>query len=42
MIRSKPSWKIGQQTLEIVIFGYATPGEAEGAFRRKMEDLIRT
>jgi exosortase len=33
---------LGQQSLEIVIFGYATPAEAEGAFRRQMEDLIRT
>ena len=33
---------LGQQTLEIVIFGYATPQEAEAALRRQMEDLIRT
>ena len=33
---------LGQQTLEIVIFGYSTPQEAEAALRRQMEDLIRT
>jgi hypothetical protein len=33
---------LGQQTLEIVISGYATPQEAEGAIRRQMKDLIRT
>jgi hypothetical protein len=32
---------LAQQTLEIVIFGYATPQEAEGALRRQMEELIR-
>jgi len=33
---------LGQQTLELVISGYNTPEEAEGALRRQMEDLIRT
>ena len=33
---------LGQQTLEIVISGYATPEEAEGALRRQMEALIQT
>ena len=33
---------LGQQTLEIVIFGYSTPEEAESALRRKMGDLIKT
>ena len=33
---------LAQQTLEIVIFGYATSQEAEGALRRQMENLIRT
>ena len=33
---------LGQQVLEIVIFGYATPQEAESALRRQMETLIRT
>jgi len=33
---------LAQQTLEIVIFGYATSQEAEGALRRQMEKLIRT
>jgi exosortase len=33
---------LGQQTLEIVISGYATSQEAEAALRRQMEDLIRT
>jgi exosortase len=33
---------LGQQALEVVIFGYATPGAVEGAFRRQMEDLVRT
>jgi hypothetical protein len=33
---------LGQQTLEIVIFGYTTPQEAEGALRRQMEQLIST
>jgi hypothetical protein len=32
---------LGQQTLEIVIFGYATAQEAEGALRHQMENLIR-
>ena len=32
---------LGQQTLEIVIFGYSTPQEAEGALRHQMENLIR-
>jgi hypothetical protein len=32
---------LAQQTLEIVIFGYDTPQEAEAALRRQMEDLIR-
>jgi hypothetical protein len=32
---------LGQQTLEIVIFGYATPQEAEVALRRQMDSLIR-
>ena len=33
---------LGQQTLEIVISGYANSQEAEGALRRRMENLIRT
>ena len=33
---------LGQQILEIVISGYATPEEAEGALRRQMESLIQT
>jgi exosortase len=33
---------LAQQTLEIVIFGYRNPQEAEAALRRQMEDLIRT
>jgi hypothetical protein len=33
---------LAQQTLEIVIFGYATSQEAEGALRRQMAKLIRT
>src|SRR5271166_3316718 len=33
---------LGQQTLEIVIFGYSTPEEAEGAFRQQMGNLIKT
>ena len=33
---------LGQQTLEIVISGYANSQEAEGALRRQMENLIRT
>ena len=33
---------LGQQTLEIVISGYASPEKAEAALRRQMEDLIRT
>jgi len=32
---------LGQQSLEIVIFGYTTPQEAEVALRRQMESLIR-
>jgi transmembrane exosortase EpsH len=32
---------LGQQTLEILLFGYATPQEAEAAFRSEMDDLIR-
>jgi exosortase len=32
---------LAQQTLEIVIFGYATHQEAEDALRRQMENLIR-
>ena len=32
---------LGQQTLEIVISGYTTPEEAEGALRRQMEALIQ-
>jgi hypothetical protein len=32
---------LGQQTLEIVIFGYSTPEEAEGALRRQMGNLIK-
>jgi exosortase len=32
---------LGQQTLEIVISGYATSQEAEGALRRQIENLIR-
>ena len=33
---------LGQQVLEIVIFGYATHQEAGAALRRQMEELIRT
>jgi hypothetical protein len=33
---------LGQQTLEIVIFGYSTPEQAEGALRRQMGNLIKT
>jgi len=33
---------LGQQTLEIVISGYATPQQAEGALRRQMVSLIKT
>lgn len=33
---------LGQQSLEIVISGYATPEEAEGALRRELETLIQT
>jgi hypothetical protein len=33
---------LGQQTLEIVISGYASPEKAEAALRRQMEDFIRT
>jgi hypothetical protein len=32
---------LAQQTLEIIIFGYATHQEAEDALRRQMENLIR-
>jgi exosortase len=32
---------LGQQTLEIVILGYSTPEEAEGALRRQMGNLIK-
>ena len=31
---------LGQQTLEIVIFGYSTPEDAEGALRRQMGNFI--
>jgi Transmembrane exosortase (Exosortase_EpsH) len=33
---------LGQQVLEIVLFGYATPQEAETAFRSEMGNLIRS
>ncbi len=33
---------LGQQSLEVVIHGYATPEQAEGALRRQMETLIQT
>jgi exosortase len=33
---------LGQQVLEIVMFGYATSQEAEAALRRRMADLVRT
>ena len=33
---------LGQQVLEIVIFGYATPQDAELALRRQVGNLIRT
>jgi hypothetical protein len=33
---------LGQQTLEIVISGYATSQEAEGALRHQIENFIRT
>ncbi len=33
---------LGEQTLEIVISGYANSQEAKGALRRQMENLIRT
>jgi exosortase len=33
---------LGQQTLEIVIFGYDSSEQAEDALRRQMENLIRT
>ena len=33
---------LGQQVLEIVIFGYATPQEAEAALRRDVEAMIQT
>jgi exosortase len=32
---------LAQQTLEIVIFGYATSQEAESAFRHQMQNLVR-
>jgi hypothetical protein len=32
---------LGQQTLEVLLFGYATPQEAEAAFRGQIDDLIR-
>jgi hypothetical protein len=32
---------LGQQTLEIVILGYSTPEEAQGALRRQMGNLIK-
>jgi hypothetical protein len=32
---------LGQQSLEVVLFGYTTPQEAEAAFRSEMRDLIR-
>jgi hypothetical protein len=31
---------LAQQTLEIVIFGYGTSEQAEGALRRQMEEMI--
>ncbi len=33
---------LGQQSLEVVIYGYATPEEAEEALRRQLQSLIRT
>lgn len=33
---------LAQQTLEIVIFGYATSQQAEGSLRRQIENLIQT
>ena len=33
---------LGQQTLEIVIFGYSAPEEAESALRRQMRNFIKT
>jgi hypothetical protein len=32
---------LGQQTLEIVISGYSTLQDVEGALHRQMKDLIR-
>ena len=32
---------LAQQSLEIVIFGYSSPEQAESALRRQLEDLIR-
>ena len=32
---------LAQQTLEIVVFGYSTPQEAENALRRQMDELIQ-
>ena len=32
---------LAQQTLEIVIFGYATSQEAESALRHQMQNLVR-
>jgi len=32
---------LAQQTLEIVVFGYSTPQEAESALRRQMDELIQ-
>jgi len=31
---------LAQQTLEIVVFGYSTPEEAEASLRRQTSDLI--
>jgi exosortase/archaeosortase family protein len=33
---------LGQQVLEILLFGYSTPQEAETAFRTEMGDLIKS
>jgi hypothetical protein len=33
---------LGQQSLEVVIYGYATPEGAEEALRRQLQSLIRT
>jgi hypothetical protein len=32
---------LAQQTLEIVVFGYSTPQEAENALRRQLDELIQ-